>query len=105
MRNINIRSIGFYSGFTLLEFTKEKAGKLTRICRDLIRTDVVLKLENSATEENKRCEIRMVIPGNDLVAGYTANSFENAVLKTVEILARRIETRKNKRTDYRLYIL
>jgi putative sigma-54 modulation protein len=103
--NINIRPIDFTIRPSLKDFIQSKAEKLFRICPDLIKTDVVLKNINTNDAANKRCEIRMMIPGNDLIASQNAKTFEEAILQTVEVLSRKVKVRKNKRIDYSLYIL
>jgi len=101
----HIKSIGFNAKKELRDFINVKTTKLQRRCIDLVKIEVTLKLVGTFSKEAKRCEIRLVIPGNDLIGSCAAQSFEEAVLMTIEILERRLETRKNKRIDYSLIIL
>lgn len=103
--NIQIQALGFIAKTELLDFIKAKTEKLLRRCGDLVKVEVVLKIIDTSMKQTKRCEIRMIIPGNDLMGNYTARTFEEAVLLTIEILERRLESRKNKRIDYSLLIL
>ena len=100
--DIIIQPVGFKARQELLDYTKEKISKLMRRCNDLVRLDVGLKLNRTSSKAIKRCDIRMVIPGNDLIGTGTGSSFEQAVLISVGILERRLESRKNKRLDSRL---
>lgn len=102
---VHIQSIGFRVKKELREFIEIKTAKLIRRCTDLVKIEVTLKLVGSFSNEAKRCEIRMVIPGNDLIGTYTARTFEEAILMSIESLERKLETRKNKRIDYSLVIL
>lgn len=102
---VHIQSIGYSVKKELQEFIKIKTGKLIRRCSDVVKVEVALKPGGSFSNESKRCDIRMVIPGNDLFGSCTAGSFEEAVLMTVEILERKLATRKNRRMDYSLTIL
>lgn len=97
-----IQPVGFKAKQELLEYTKEKISKLIRRCNDLVRLDVGLKLDRTSANDSKRCEIRMVIPGYDLIGSCRARSFEQAVVLSVEALERRLESRKNRRIDYRV---
>lgn len=103
--NIDIKSIDFKLQETLIQHVQSKAERLSRVCRDGIRAELVLKRINTSDRQNKRCEIRVLIPGNDLLAGAIGASFEEAVAEAVELIQRRCSIRKSKRIDYRLHLL
>ncbi|KIC92072.1 ribosome hibernation-promoting factor, HPF/YfiA family [Flavihumibacter sp. ZG627] len=94
--NINIQSLDFTASTELNEFVNEKVSRLGRYLDNIISYDITLKLEKSATRENKIADIRLVIPGNDLLASAQADSFEKATAEAVEALERQIEKLKSK---------
>ena len=61
-----------------------------------IGSEVFLRLDNSNTKENKVCQIRLAIPGNDLLASARSKTFEQATLKVVKELKRQTQKLKIK---------
>lgn len=93
---INIQPNGFNAQANLIVYINEKIGNLSRYYSEIIAGNVTLSLNNSDTEENKLCEIRLVIPGNDLLATSHCRTFEEAALNAVEILKGQIIRKKTK---------
>lgn len=96
MMQINIQSPGFRLDPQLNGFVQEKVEKLFNYYSDLISIDITLRVSNSETKENKMCEIRLVIPGNDILASAQCKTFEEAVLSVVEIIKVRLKRKKSK---------
>jgi putative sigma-54 modulation protein len=93
---INIQSPGFKVNAVLTGFIREKVEKLYNYYSDIILIDILLKLSNADNKENKICEIRLAIPGNDILASAQCKTFEEAVLNVVEIIKNRIKRKKSK---------
>jgi putative sigma-54 modulation protein len=98
---IEIQSRDFNAKQDLLDFVNEKVGKLEHFFSDIISSEVVLAIDKSSTNDNKFCEIRLIIPGNDLFAKAQCKSFEEATSETVSALERQIEKHKTKLTNRR----
>ena len=94
--NIKIKTLGFTAKQELTEFVHEKVGKLSVFYDKIISSEVCLCAEKSGTKENKLCDIRLIIPGNDLLASAQCKTFEEAVALAVEALERQIEKKKTK---------
>jgi len=94
--HINIQSPGFTINQELTGFIKEKVEKLFRYYGEIISCKVALRLDNPGTNDNKLCEIRVAIPGNDLMATALCKTFEEAVLDVVEIIKGQIKRKKTK---------
>lgn len=92
---INLKSLKFTTKDQLKEFVNEKVGKLARFDDKIISADVGLSLEDGANS-NKTCVIRLVIPGNDLIARKNGDSFEEAVLGAVDTMQNILQRRKEK---------
>lgn len=93
---ISIQSPGFKVTQVLTGFIQEKVEKLSNYYSDLISIDISLRVSNSDTKENKVCEIRIAVPGNDILASAQCKTFEEAVLNVVEIIKTRIKRKKSK---------
>ncbi len=93
---VNINPIHFKIDKKLDEYINEKITKLSKFHQEIISSDVILKLENSPTPENKIVEIKLVISGNDLFATKKAKTFEEATDLAVDALRRQIEKTKEK---------
>lgn len=94
--HVNIQSSGFAINQKLSGFINEKVEKLFRYYGEIISFKVALRLDNSSTKDNKQCEIRVAIPGNDLMATAICRTFEEAVLDVVEIIKGQIKRKKTK---------
>ncbi|HTL81415.1 MAG TPA: HPF/RaiA family ribosome-associated protein [Bacteroidia bacterium] len=84
--NINIQSVHFTARQPLLDLIHEKVGKLFDHHSEVEFGDVFLKLDKSDTHHNKVCEIKLRIPGNELIAKKNCETFEEAVALTVKAL-------------------
>ena len=100
---INVQSISFQASDKLIDFAKDKISKLTQYSGRLMEANVMLKSVRSATGNNKICEIKLAIPGNDLFASKQCDSFEEAILKSSEALKQQLLTwkEKNQKVNYR----
>ena len=98
---IEIKSIDFTSKQELNDFVYEKLNTLVRFYKQVIGSEVFLRLDNSNTRDNKVCQIRLAIPGNDLLATARSKTFEQATLKVVKALKRQIQNLKTKSINKR----
>lgn len=91
-----IQSIGFTASEALTTFVKERTAKLGQYLETIISSEVCLRTDKAETRENKVCDIRLIIPGNDLLASAQCKSFEEATVKAADALLRQIEKHKTK---------
>lgn len=96
---ITIQSPGVATSPQLEKFVRDEVSKFSQLYEEVISTEVCLSLDSSSKRENKNCRIRLVIPGNDLLATATSRSFEEAVMETAEALEKQIVKRKAKRRE------
>jgi ribosome-associated translation inhibitor RaiA len=78
----------------LLDFVTKKVATLDRLHNGIVALEVYLKKLKSDTPDNKVCEIRLSIPGNDLFASKKCDSFEEATLKTIDAIKRQLKARQ-----------
>ena len=94
---IDIQSPGFTPKRELLVFVNREVNKLADLHDEIINAEVCLSLDNSTTNENKNCRLRLVIPGNDLLSFAESETFEEATRRSIDLLKRQIEKIKTKR--------
>ena len=92
--NLKISSVHFDADKKLIEFIQEKVNKLANYYDKIIDGEVILKIENSHTSDNKVTEIKLLIPGNDMFAKKQCKTFEEATDTAVDAL--RIQLKKHK---------
>ncbi len=95
---IHISSVHFKADQKLEAFITNKIEKLSKHFQDVIGAEVVLKLDNTDTPENKITEIKLLIKGNDLFASKQSKSFEEATDEAVDALKKQAEKYKSKYT-------
>jgi putative sigma-54 modulation protein len=93
---VTINSVHFKADKKLVDFINEKVEKLTTVYNGVIGGDVILKVENTETPDNKVAEIRLFIKGNDLYAKKQSKTFEEAADTAVEALKRQLSKHKDK---------
>ena len=93
---VNINSVHFKTDKKLEIFINEKIKKLTTIYDGIIGSDVILKLANNGSHNNKIAEIRLKIKGYDLFAKKQSKSFEEATDIAIEALRRQLKKHKEK---------
>lgn len=91
---INIKSLKFRAKKELKNFVNDKVSKLSRYDDKIISADVTLTLDTANIPDNKICEIRLVVPGNDNFVKKNATTFEEAVLTSVDVLQKVVQRRK-----------
>ena len=94
--NIKINSVHFKADGKLETFIKEKLQKMLSIYEGIIGSEVILKLENTESRDNKMVEIRLIVRGYDLFAKKQAKSFEEATDQATEALKKQLIKHKEK---------
>ena len=94
--NIKINPVHFKADVKLESFIKEKLQKLPTLYEGVIGSDVMLKVANSETRDNKIVEIRLVVRGYDLFAKKQAKTFEEATDQSIEALKKQLIRHKEK---------
>ena len=91
---INLKSLKFRAGKQLKEFVNEKVSKLARFDDKIISADVTLTMDSANVPENKICEIKLVVPGNDDFVRKNAITFEEAIQDAVVTLQNILQRKK-----------
>jgi putative sigma-54 modulation protein len=93
---VNITSVKFKTDRKLEDFINSKVEKLSGVYDGILGSDVILKLENAETQDNKVAEIRIQIKGNDLFARKQSTTFEEATDTAVDALRKQLDRHKEK---------
>ena len=91
-----VQSIHFDADKDLVNFIEGKVSKLNQFYDRIIDSEVYLKVDKNASNENKIAEIKLAIPGKELFAKKQCKTFEEATDLAVEALRRQIRKHKGK---------
>lgn len=76
---IKVQSIGLTPHAPLEEYLEKKLNKLETFYDKILGCQVFLKVENTGDKENKTAEIKLAVPGDDIVVKKTSASFEESI--------------------------
>ena len=93
---LDIQSVHFKADQKLLDFIQDRADKLDQYFDGIISGEVILRLENSETRENKIVEMKLEVPGNNPFAKKQAATFEEATDECIEAMRRQVKKVKDK---------
>ena len=92
----NFQSVNFNADKKLLEFIQSKLDKLDQLYDKILSKEVYLKVENASDKANKLVEIKLHLPGRELMVKKQTHSFEQAADRAVEALRRKVKKEKEK---------
>lgn len=92
-----LNAVKFTPDEKLQNFVNDKVGKIERLLPEALQADVTLKVDKPETNNNKIAEIRLVVRGKDLFVTKQADSFEEAVMLSIDALKTQIDKFKEKK--------
>ncbi|MDT7833318.1 ribosome-associated translation inhibitor RaiA [Flavobacteriaceae bacterium S356] len=93
------QSINFNASSDLLKFIEKKMEALVKFHDKIVDAEVFLKVENTSDKENKIIEIKMNVPGSELIVKKQTKSFEEGISLGAESLKRQLKKSKEKQRD------
>lgn len=93
---VRVQSVNFTADQKLVNFIQSKMDKLDQFYDRIINGEVFLKLDNNHTKLNKISEIKLHIPGHEMVVKKQCKSFEEATDLSAEALRRQLRKHKEK---------
>lgn len=93
---VNVHAVGFSVDRKLVDFIQIRLAKLEKYYDKIVAADVYLKVENTSDKENKVAEVKLSVPGDDLIVKKQCKSFEEAIESSGESLERLLVKRKEK---------
>ena len=96
MMTIHFRAVNFTADAKLKEFSKERIEKLALFHNQILEVFVFTKVENSTDGINKWVELKISIPGYDIVVKKICRTFEEAIHTAAQSAERILKRRKEK---------
>jgi len=90
----DIQTVGFNAKNELLESTKESVMKLEKYFTPIIGAEVYLRLEYDNQNENKKVEVKLNIPGEDVYAEHKSESFEHSLHESIDKVKKQLLKKK-----------
>jgi putative sigma-54 modulation protein len=97
---VNTQAVNFDADVKLIDFIQTRLDKLEQFYSKIISADVYLKVQKTSAPENKITEIRLFVPGEDLVVKKTCKSFEQCADECASSLERQLKKRKEKQAAH-----
>lgn len=91
---INFQSTNFNVDRKLTDFSEKKINKLTQYYDRILYAEVVFKVENANDKINKFAELKLSIPGEDIIVKKTCKTFEEAIDLSVRAAERILKRHK-----------
>ena len=96
---INLQTVNFNAKAGLEEYVERKLSKLDQYYDKIIASQVYLRVENISEKENKFVEVRLEVPGDDIIVKKQGQSFEECIDLSVDTLKKLIIRKKEKIAD------
>ena len=93
------QSVNFNADKELIKFVNEKVSTLSRFHDKIVDAEVFLKVLNTSDKENKITEVKINVPGNELIIKRETKTFEEGVNAAVDNLKRQLKRSKEKHRD------
>ena len=94
--NINFQSVNYNADGKLIEFAEKRIKKTSQFYLNIIDVFVYTKVENTNDRINKLAELKIGIPGDDVVVKKMAKSFEEAINLAADSAERILKKYKEK---------
>tara|TARA_B100000925_G_scaffold291925_1_gene282544 strand:- start:121 stop:420 length:300 start_codon:yes stop_codon:yes gene_type:complete len=93
---INIQTVHFSMNSNLQKYIEKRLSKLNLYYNRIVSVDLYLNLDNHNDQTNKSVELRVNIPGDDVVVGKKSESFEKSLDMAASSAERMLKRRKEK---------
>lgn len=91
----DIQTVGFNAKDELIADVKERVEKLQKFYAQIIGAEVYLRLEYNDKEENKKVEVKLNIPGEDVYGEHQSASFEHSLIESLDKVKRQLLKKKD----------
>jgi putative sigma-54 modulation protein len=94
--DVRFHSVNFTADVKLLNFIQKKMNKLELYFDNVVNADAYLKVESSNSRDNKFVELKLSVPGKDLIVKKHSKTFEEAADISIGALKRSLLRYKEK---------
>jgi len=91
-----VQSVNFNADKELIDFIEKKVTGLEKYYDKIVDSEVFLKVQQTSEKENKTVDIKINIPGNDIVVKKQCKTFEEGTMVAVDSLKRKLTKEKEK---------
>jgi len=93
---LNIQTVHFSMKSALRAYIQKRINKFSIYYNRIIGVDMYLILDNQSDQQNKRVEVRVQIPGDDIIVTKQSDTFEKAIDLVASAAERSLVRRKEK---------
>lgn len=93
---VSVQSVNFNISNDLVNYIEKKVNNLEKFHDHIIGAEVYLKVQSTSEKENKIVDIKINLPGVDVVAKKHSKTFEEAVSLAADSVKRQLVKRKEK---------
>jgi len=93
---VSVQSVNFNIDNDLVKYAEKKINILEKFHDHILGAEVFLKVQKSSEKENKITEMKIILPGNDILVKKQSNTFEKGINMSVDSLKRQLVKRKEK---------
>jgi putative sigma-54 modulation protein len=93
------QSVNFNADNELIELVEAKVLALTKFHDKIVDAEVFLKVQKTSDKENKITEVKINIPGSELIIKRETKTFEEGINAAVDSLKRQLKKSKEKHRD------
>lgn len=93
---INLQTVNFNAKPGLDEYVEKKLSKLEQYYDKIMVAQVSMRVENVSEKENKFVDIRLEVPGDDIVVKKSGQTFEECIDTALESLKKMVIKKKEK---------
>ena len=97
--DIKIQAIKFDVSEKLNDFIIKKVSKLSKFSEEIGKVEVSLKVVKPESAMNKEVLLKAQVPGKELIAQDTCDTFEEAIDKTLDSLLKQLSKYKEKQKN------
>ncbi|WP_299159974.1 HPF/RaiA family ribosome-associated protein [uncultured Tenacibaculum sp.] len=93
------QSVNFTADKKLIDYIEKRIEGLEKFHDKIVDAEVFLKVQKTSEKENKITEVKINIPGNELMVKKQTKTFEEGVSIAIESLKRSLKKSKEKHRD------
>ena len=93
---VHVQSVNFNADRKLIAFVEKKIKALEKFHDKIIDVEAFLKVQNTSDKENKITEVKINIPGQELVVKRTNKTFEEGISLASDSMKRQLKKSKEK---------
>jgi putative sigma-54 modulation protein len=93
------QSVNFNADKSLIDYAQAKVASLVKYHDKIVDAEVFLKVKKTSDKENKITEVKINIPGNELMVKKETKTFEEGINLAIDSLKRQLKKSKEKHRE------